>query len=244
MRNPFRRLANAFTLLRQGRFFLFTRSLLTTVFPERLLGMTKSVFYRLERSEIPPPPRDPDGLEIFRGDEEAVRRLVRDLYADSPTALEFYERYYRDGVEPWLTRDGEKIVGVVWLFTGSYLVPWEGYDAWLLRVEVEPTARFMANGLVDPKYRNRGIFSILINRCVAAYPESLFYSCVDESNIASIKTHEKNGFHRCGAAWLVRFFGTTRCLFRSKRGKSRFLKLPRGVPVPISLTPYDSSQTS
>ena len=232
----FRFLSYCFSLLCRGQLFLLAEAVLTKLLSDRRIGMNKTVFYRLSRQDVPSN-RDSGDIIVFRGDEESVRRLVRDLYHDTETAREFYGNYLREGAEPWLAENNNRIVGSVWLFTGTYTVPWEGYDAWLLRVEVEPTAKFVANVLVDPEMRGRGIFSLVARRCYAAHPDSEFYSCVDETNIPSIKSHEKLGFHRCGTAYMVRLFGGTRCLFWPKKGKSRLFKMERGTPFPVSLLP-------
>ncbi len=227
----------------QGHCFLVFQRLTSLLVPERIFATKKAVFYRREPfAELP----DTDAT-CFRGDPSAIERLVRDLYAGSESAQIFFEQFLQRGVEPWLMEHDGKIVGSVWLFTGSYLSAWEGYDAWLLQIEVEPTARFVANVLVDPDMRGQGVFSRLMQHCVSEYAEVPFYSCVDETNRPSIKAHEKLGFRRYGAAYLLRFFGSTYCFFWPRISKWRCLprffsmrlfSLQRGVPYSLCLR-YD-----
>lgn len=233
MKRIFRRLSHCFSLLLRGRLFSVMQAVSAAVLPNRLLGMKKSLFYRLSRENVRT--RTAGDVEIFSGNGDSVREIVRDLYGDDPRSTAFYEDFCRRGIEPWIARREKKIVGVVWLFTGSYLAPWEGYDAWLLRIEVEPTAKFVANVFVDPAERGRGVFALIASACFAAYPDSPFYSCVDEANEPSVRSHEKIGFRRCAVAYYVRLGRKTRCLFRTKNRKSRLFTIRRGLPVEVAL---------
>ena len=220
--------------LYQGEFFLLTEILAARLFPVWLCRMKKSIFYRLD-SKIKNVPRQTDDLKIIRGTESSIQEIVHDLYGNSPEELTFYEHYYRDGIESWIARSQEKIAGVIWLYTGSYLAMWEGYDAWLLNVQIEPNGKFFTNVFTNPDSRGKGIFSHIAEQCFTAYPESPFYTCVEVSNTASIRSHEKVGFKRCGVAYYIRLFQKTFCLFLPKKGKPRFLVLKRGQAADVNI---------
>lgn len=230
----FRRFCSLVRLAGQGRFFTLVRETVSTLIPSKYAALCQNVFFRLDRDGHRKPTPLP-GLEVRRARVAELSDLVDDLYRGDPKTLEFYETFFQNGVEPWIARSDDRIWGVVWLYSGSYLFPWEGYDAWLLRIEVEPTAKFVANVFVDPARRGRGVFPIIADHCFDAYPESEFYSAIDELNVTSIRSHEKIGFRRCGAVYFVRIFRRPRCIFRSKRGKSCSFRMSRGVAAEVVL---------
>lgn len=231
----FRRFHSLLWLIGQGRFFTLLREIVSTLIPSKYAGFYQSVFFRLDRSR-PVEMKELSDWEIRRATAVELPDLVDDLYGGNPKTLEFYETFFHNGIEPWIARSDGKIAGVVWLYSGSYLLPWGGYDAWLLQVEVEPTAKFVANVFVDPARRGQGVFPLIVEHCFDAYPESEFYSAIDEMNLSSIRSHEKVGFRRCGSVYFVRIFRRTRCIFRTKRGKSRSFRMIRGVAAEIVLS--------
>jgi GNAT superfamily N-acetyltransferase len=233
-----RKISSCFSLIYRGQFFLLIQEIVTKLIPSRIFRLKKTVFYHLKRKEQPPLRLADEmdvKMDVVPATEILVREIVRDLYDDNAETLSFYEEFYRKGIEAWVARFNDHIVGVIWLYTGSYLANWEGYDAWLLQIEIEPAAKFVANVFVQPQFRGQGLFSMIAGRCTEFYSENEFYSCIDESNVASIRSHEKFGFQRCAAAYYVRFFQRTYCIFRPNKGKYRFLKLPRGVALDVSL---------
>lgn len=240
MSKIFRYLRLFFSLLFQGHFFLIVQRLLTALLPDRILGMKKAVLYRLDR-ERRPAPRGAEGFDVFPGNEGDIEEIVADLYDGSPMAREFYDDFHRQGVRPWVARRDGRIVGVLWLYRGRYLLPWEGYDAWLLDLEIEPTALFFANEFVSPEARRQGILTILAERVFEADPDCECYTCVDETNFPSKLLHEKLGFRRCAVVYFIRLFQTTRCLYVPKQGRRRWLKPARGTPVALSLIPETSA---
>jgi RimJ/RimL family protein N-acetyltransferase len=235
MRNGQRIILSGLSYLFRGEFFLLAQALVTRLLPARFCRMKKSIFYRLQTERPPQNARGlvTESLEIIHGTESSVQSIVRDLYA--PEELAFYEEYYRKGIEPWAAQLQGKVIGVIWLYTGSYLAMWEGYDAWLLNVQVEPNGKFFANVFTDPASRGKGVFSFVAEQCFAAYPESPFYTCIEASNKPSIRSHEKVGFRQCAVACSIRFFQTTFCYFVTQTGKRRFFRIPKGQAVPISL---------
>jgi GNAT superfamily N-acetyltransferase len=236
-----RKILSGLSYLRRGEFFLLVQTLAALLLPGWLCRMKKSIIYRLDPKAEHTLQKTGD-IEVFRGTESSVPEIVSDLYANSPQELAFYEQYYREGIEPWIARSHGKIVGVIWLYTGSYLAMWEGYDAWLLNVHVESSGKFFANVFTDPAARGKGVFSHLAEQCFAAYPESPFYTCIEVSNTASIRSHEKVGFRRNGTIYYIRFFQKTFCFFRPKKGLqkggTRFLLLKRGQAVDIDFTGF------
>ena len=210
-----------------------TETLAARLLPTWLCRMKKSIFYRLDPQTTNSFPQT-DKNEIVHGTETLVQKIVRDLYDNAPEELKFYEHYFHDGIEPWGDRSNGKVIGTVWLYTGSYLAMWEGYDAWLLNVQIEPNGKFFTNVLTDPASRGKGVFTHIAEACFAAYPESPFYTCIEVSNTASIHSHEKVGFRRCAVAYYVRFFQKTWCLFIPPKGKWRWLLLKRGQAAEVS----------
>lgn len=165
--------------------------------------------------------------------------MIRDLYENDPATLRFYEKMFDDGSEPWFASCGDKIVGVIWLFRSPYLLPWEGYDAYVLNVSFEPTAILMGNALISPEIRRKKLFSVIAQHCFDAWSNGEVYSHVDEGNIPSIKTHDKLGFKRCGVAYFFRVGRKTVCFMRTRRGTRSLFRIPRGVPVSVSLISPD-----
>jgi GNAT superfamily N-acetyltransferase len=233
MRNLHRKILSGLSSLCRGEFFLLVEILAARLLPAWLCRMKKSIFYRLD-SEAKCSPSKMDNGKIVHGTETLVQKIVLDLYDNAPEELHFYEHYFHDGIEPWGYRSNGKVIGVIWLYTGSYLAMWEGYDAWLLDVQIESNGKFFTNVFTDPAARGKGVFTHIAEVCFSAYPESPFYTCIEVSNMASIRSHEKVGFRRCAVAYYVRFFQKTFCLFISKKGKWRWLTLKRGQAAEVS----------
>ena len=233
MRGLRRKVLSGLSYLYQGEFFLLAETLAARLLPGWLCRMKKSIFYRFD-SEAKNTLRKTGNFEIVGNTESSIQEIVRDLHDNSPQELAFYEQYYRSGLEPWIARANGKVIGVIWLYTGSYLAMWEGYDAWLVNVQIEPDGKFFTNVLTDPASRGKGVFAHIAEVCFAAYPESPFYTCIEVSNTVSIRSHEKIGFRRCGVAYYLRFFQKTFCLFIPKGRKSRLLILKRGQAANVS----------
>ena len=200
----------------------------------RFIAVHKSVYYRLDRTQIPGLSDLPE-ITTATNKEVSVEDVIRDLYAGNTAEWTFYENYVRQGIEHWAALQDGKVVGVVWLYTGYYLAQWEGYDAWLLHIETEPSAKFVCNVFVSPHSRGRGIFPLIAQRCFAEYPDSEFYSCVASGNKLSRRSHEKAGFRQYAVAYYLRFFQFTFCYFITKTGKRRFVKMPKGKEINVSL---------
>ncbi|MDR1141439.1 MAG: GNAT family N-acetyltransferase [Planctomycetaceae bacterium] len=245
MSQIFRKLVSCLSLIYQRQFFLLAELVCAALIPSRIFATKKYLFYRLDRQQQTSPniksirknivKNISENIEIFIGTESSVSEMVDTLYNGKPKTLEFYEEFYRNGIEAWIARGEDKIVGVIWLYTGSYLLNWEGYDAWLLQVAVEPTAKFVANVFVQPECRGQGIFPVIAEQCFTVYSENEFYSCVEESNVPSIKSHEKIGFRRYAAVYFVRFFQQTYCLSVPKKGKWKYFRLQRGNAIVLDL---------
>jgi GNAT superfamily N-acetyltransferase len=239
MSRIFHKISVCFSLICQGHFFLLFQAISAAFIPVRFFGLNKHIFYKLERGEQSFA-ENTEEINIVSGTETTVTEMVNDLYSGNPKTYEFYEKFYRNGIELWVAGLGERVVGSVWLYTGTYLANWEGYDAWLLQVEIEPTAKFVTNVFVDPLRRGRRIFPAIIDFCTSFYRDSEFYSCVDESNVTSVRAHERIGFRCCAVAYYIRFLQRTYCVFLTKNGKGhwkrRYFRLPRGVAVPVSIS--------
>ncbi|MDR2172198.1 MAG: GNAT family N-acetyltransferase [Planctomycetaceae bacterium] len=225
-------------LLCSGQIFVLFQAIFEVLIPSFFLSMNKHIFYNLESGDQTNL-ADIDEVTIEIGVLDDVAKLVSDLYSGDSEALRFYEDYYREGVKPCIAWRGGKAIGVVWIYTGYYLANWEGYDAWLLKIGIEPQAKFFANGFIAPEYRGQKIFRKIIEYCTKIYCNDKFYSCVDEINITSVKAHERIGFRRCAVAYYIRFFRAAYCIFWIRNNKkywnySRY-KLQRKQPVPISI---------
>ncbi|MDR2115476.1 MAG: GNAT family N-acetyltransferase [Planctomycetaceae bacterium] len=247
------KISSGLFLFRRCRFFLLFQALSAIFIPARIFNLRKNIFYKLiqnKQSTV----SSANKINIIAGTETTVSEIVRDLYEGNPKTLEFYEKFYRNGIEPWVACSDNTVIGVVWLYTGSYLVNWEGYDAWLLQIQIEPTAKFVANVFVNPAWRKQGIFAAIINHCTSVYRDSEFYSCVDESNHPSVKSHERIGFRCCGIAYCFRFFQRAGCIFLTKKSiikrnekhywkyyckyywKRQYFLLRRGKAVSVSIS--------
>ncbi len=227
-----------FELLFRGRFFLILQIVVSKTIPARWLRLGKSVYFRLEREKRQNVAQD-QALKIRCGTETDVADIVRDLFGDDESVRLFFEDFYRRGIEPWFAERNEKVVGVVWLYRGHYVAPWQGYDAYVLRLEVEPTARFIANVFVAPECRGQGIFPKIAERFLVEYSSEEFYTCIDEDNSSSIRAHEKIGFRRCGATYYLQLFGRTRAVFVPRRGRTRTFLMPRSETVSAVLSYWE-----
>ena len=201
----------------------------------RWLQLGKSAYLRLNHAKHATVDQN-EMLEIRRGVEPDVDDLVRDLYNDDESARTFYADFYHKGIEPWIAKRENKVVGVVWLYQGHYVAPWQGYDGFVLRLEIEPTARFVANVFVAPESRRHGIFSKIVRRFVTEFPNEEFYSCIDEDNTRSIRAHEKIGFRRCGATYYIQLFGRTFAVFVTQRRMPQVFRMPKGETVSVVLS--------
>ena len=200
----------------------------------RFIAAYKSVYYRLDRTQIPGL-SDSTEISMASSEEVSIEDVIRDLYAGNTAKLTFYENYVRQGIEHWAAWQDGKVVGVVWLYTGYYLAQWEGYDAWLLHIEAEPSDKFVCNVFVSPQSRGQGIFPLIVQHCFAEYPDCEFYSCIASDNKPSRRSHEKAGFRQCAVAYYLRFFQFTLCYFVTKTGKRRFFRMPKGKEINVSL---------
>ncbi|MDR2644350.1 MAG: hypothetical protein LBC74_16340 [Planctomycetaceae bacterium] len=235
----FRKILICFSLLFRGQFFILCQAISAAFIPACFFGMNKQIFYKLNRKKQPPN-NITDELSIVTGTEKLVVETVKDLYAGNSETLEFYENFYRNGIELWAAKLGERVVGSVWLYTGTYLANWEGYDASLLRIGVEPTAKFFANGFVDSAYRGQRIFPAIVAFCTSVYRDNEFYSSVDELNCTSVRAHERIGFGRCAVAYYIRLGWRAYCIFFNKDNNNHWqwscFRLPRGVAVPVAIS--------
>jgi len=205
----------------------------------RFIAVQKFMYYRLDRTQVREL-NDATEITMASSKEVSVEDVIRDLYASSATELTFYDNYVRQGIEHWAALQNGRVAGVVWLYTGYYLAQWEGYDAWLLHIETEPTAKFVCNVFVSPQCRGQGIFPLIAQRCFSEYPDSEFYSCIASSNTPSIRSHEKVGFRQCAVAYYLRLFQITFCYFVTKTGRGslsrgRFFRMTRGKEINVSL---------
>ena len=197
--------------------------------------LEKSAYLRLNRAKHTAVDWD-ETLEIRRGGEPDVADLVHDLYGNDESVRAFYEDFYRQGIEPWIAKRDNKVVGVVWLYEGYYISPWQGYDGFVLRLEIESTAKFVANVFVSPESRGYGVFSKIARRFLEESPSEEFYTSIAEDNIRSIRAHEKIGFRRCGATYYFQLFGRTWAVFVPRRGIPKAFRIPRGATVSVVLS--------
>jgi len=234
MNKIFRGLSQVCLLLWYWKFFQLAQVFSNKLFPSSVMRMKKNILYKLShekcRSE-----RKSEGTEVFRGNKQSIRNMVRDLYNNDQKTLEFYDDSFEQGTEPWIAQQGDTVVGAIWLFSGSYLVMWEGYDAYLLRLHAESGAKFFGNVYVSPRLRGQGLFTLVAKHCFTNHPGMKFYSVVDESNIPSIKSHEKIGFQPCGTVRYIRFFQWTFCMVVVERRNVKFFRLQKGKETAVFL---------
>lgn len=235
MNKVFRGFARIGSLLRRRRFFLLGQAIANKMLPSCVLRMNQTILYKLSRKSCCSEGNNAN-IEVFRGDRQSVRKMVRDLYNNDPKTLAFYEHFYEQGFEPWIAQQGNVAVGVVWLFTDSYLAVWEGYDAWLLRFYADPGAKFLGNAFVSPQRRGQGLFTLMTNCCLTTYPEADFYSTVEATNTPSILSHKKIGFQPCGTVRSIRFFQQAFCLVVWKRRIIGLFRLRKGKETDITLS--------
>ena len=232
-----RYLAQIGSLLWNGHFFRLTQKILSHLFSSKGFAMKKTMLYRLTDPVFFQPKENSEAIEVFAGDRESISDMVRDLYDNDPKTLEFYLDFLRQGFEPWLARHEKRIVGVVWLFSGSYLAPWEGYDGYVLNFVVDSTEKFVGNVFVSNSMRGQGLFPKIANEILNVYPQMLFYSCIDEANTSSRRSHEKVGFKVYASVYYFRFWQYTHCLLLSEKYRVSFFRVKRGKPVDVSLVP-------
>jgi len=232
--NPFTEILE---LVCRGYFFLLLQKIVSKVLPSRLLQLKKSAYFVLNRApKIPTSENSMPNLKIYQGDESTVPRIVYDLYENHDSVLEFYEKFFQDAVQPWVAENSGKIVGVVWLYKGYYIANWQGYDAYVMRLETEPDALFFCNGFVDPDCRGQKIFPRIVSEVFEFHRETIFYSCIDEGNFSSIRSHEKIGFRRCGATYFVQLLGTVISFSTTHAVFCKIHRIARGTMVHLRLS--------
>ena len=224
-----------FELLFGGYFFCLFQLAVQRIIPARCLRLEKLAFFRLDRSKQYRVSQD-ETLDIRCGGVTDVDILARDLHNNDESFRKLYEYLYGEDVKPWIAKREEKAVGVVWLYQGYYIAPWQDYDGYILRLEIEPTARFVANVTVASECRRQGIFSRIVAHFLGELPNEEVYSAIGEDNTLSIRAHEKIGFRRCGAVYYIQIFGKTWAIFRTRRGISRCFRMPQGKTISVVLS--------
>ncbi len=226
-----RKLRSAWNYLFQGEFFAFFQSLLTFFFPKFLFNAEKMYLYRLSPSSETVEPKENVGC----GTEVEVREIVESFDGGDETVAELYRTFLQRKAEPWCLKEKDRILGVVWFFRERYTIPWEGYEAYVFEIDLEPNEAFVANVFVDPAARGRGLFAEIVRGFLAKNPGTILYSSVSASNPVSLRAHEKIGFRRFGAIVMLRMLKLAVGRFFLKSFRGRWFRLRRGTKTAISL---------
>lgn len=230
------KLSKVVKLLLQGQFFLIFQLFTSACLPASVFRCRKGLFFNLKKhvAQTFLVKNFPD-MEIRRGTQIDIERIINDLYEGNRANLEFYEHFYMNGIEPWYAQKANKIVGVAWVYTGYYISQWEGYDRYLLRLDVEKNGKFVANVFVDENCRGQRIFPKIADAIIAEYNTSPFYTCIDVGNFSSIRSHYFIGFRKCGCIYHFRLFQITLAYFFSNKHGGRLFWHPKGHEITVDL---------
>jgi len=226
------KLHSAWNYLCQGEFFAFVQSLCVFFLPKCLLRAEKLYLYQLTMEKSP---LESTARHVVPGGAAEVQEIVESFDNGNPTMAELYRTFLERGAEPWCLQENGRILGVVWFFRKRYRIPWEGYDAYVFGINLEPTKAFVANVFVAPNSRGRGLFAEIVRAFLDSNPETTLFSSVSASNPISLRAHEKIGFRRIGTLHLLRIMNIAFGRFSLWKSASRLLRLRRGMEVEISL---------
>ena len=188
--------------------------------------------YRLAADESRPVPA---ARNVAPGGAAEVREIVESFDNDDHSTAELYRTFLERGAEPWCLKENGRVLGVVWFFRNRYRIPWEGYDAYVFGIHLEPSEAFVANVFVDPNNRGRGLFAEIVRAFRAGNPETTLFSSVSASNPVSLRAHEKIGFRRIGTLHLLRIVHVAVGRFALWKIGTRLLRLRRGMEVEINI---------
>ncbi|MGL6196501.1 MAG: hypothetical protein ACRC2T_16930 [Thermoguttaceae bacterium] len=236
MKRISRKLSEVIKLLCKAQFFLVFERITNALLPSYVFRTSKKIFFKLDdNKEQDITLCGNDEIEIFPGTQSDVTKIVDDIYCGDAGTLAFYTQFYDSGVEPWCAKQNDKIVGVVWVYTGYYISQWEGYDHYTLRLKFEPTGKFVSNVFVMPTCRGRRIFPKIACAIIDRYSTSPFYTSIEAGNNSSIRAHEVLGFSRCGCVYYFRFFSLALGYFSSKKHGMRFFRHKKGCEITVEL---------
>lgn len=235
-----RKIRTGLDLLAQGEVYLFISSMLANIFPPSAIGMGKFYLYS-NNAEIPTQHND------FNSNFLIEIGNVRDLYkvaqcfgtTDPNRAIVGFKRFFENEGELWIARDtagnNENIAGVVWVFRNKYLIPFEGYDNYSIRLNIGLNNAFIATVHVNTDYRRHGIFSHMMKHIKSSCQELNFFSAVDANNQVSILAHKKLVFKNIGRTYFLRIFSKTFCYFSIPGKTKKIIKLEKGTARDIQI---------
>lgn len=228
-----RKIQTALNFLILGEVYLFVRAIFINIFPPSMIGMGKFYCYSCS-TDISIQMDNPDlSLLIGSGDIKDFPCVARCFGTESSErVIACFHEFLKYGGELWIARDGKvdpKIVaGVIWVYRNKYIIPFEGYGNYCIRLNIGINNAYIATVHVNTGYRRQGVFSKMMYHLRCSCRDTSFFSTVDAINTVSILAHEKNGFHIIGRIYFLRIISKTFCFLSIPGCNHFFLKLSKG----------------
>lgn len=137
---------------------------------------------------------------------------------DRPVLQRDFRGYLERGAAGIAIRSEGRIVAYNWVFTDSYDLKFPHGRSVVVRMA--PGCVFFGNGYVDPAYRMRGLFPLLVRESAAALgPDRVCWSSTDLWNEMSLSSHGRVGFARMGVVSCITLAGGSRFRFKAEGGR-------------------------
>jgi len=119
-----------------------------------------------------------------------------------------FRRYLERGAVGIAIRSEGKMVAYNWAFQHTYDLKFS--NGARLVVQMTPATVFLGNGYIDPAYRMRGLFPLMIRESASAFGEGrCCWSSTDLWNDISLASHRRVGFTRIATVSCATLLGAT-----------------------------------
>lgn len=129
---------------------------------------------------------------IENNEYDAIRRLFEENNAGFITKASNEEGIHHPKMETYLLKENEIAKAYAIICFDKHFCELDDYPNQIENMP-EKTA-YVWEILTNKQYAGKGYASQLFTYVFQKYPDYTFYSCVDETNHASMKLHEKFGF--------------------------------------------------
>lgn len=221
---PIKRLKNANRYLRRGGIYeLGLRLSARRLLPDRFFLMNETEIMEFSRLKAIAPGRNNGGYECACADKSAIEDLLVCSPPKTRSLLwESFKRFFEEHAKCYVVRQGASVVGYVWAFPRRYVLTYDDYRGRNLTVRSDDRSVFLGNGMIDEKYRLKGLFPLLMSFVLQQWPrDTHFYTAVDKVNERSMLSHQRLGFVSCGKVLCVTLLGVS-FFFRKRPGDTRW----------------------
>lgn len=220
----------------RGLYGLALRLSVSARLPTAMYLLVETEILRLTQLNARALERRPAGYEWSRAGVEMSDALLACSPARERDQLRHvFERFFADGASCYVARHGDEVAAYVWAFPKQYVLTYDGYRSRNLVIRLDDNSIFLGNGMIDGRYRLRGLFPHLMAFVVGQWPSGTrFYSAVDGYNVHSLRSHYRLGFQSCAKVSCLTLLGLTsyfRCTFpqwrwERQRAGSELVLLP------------------